>query len=167
MIEEEKKPFEIETPDQASWAMRKLREIQGLRDQNERLAHDEIEHVNDWLDKENKKTDQSKDYFENLLTEYAFKMKANDPKWKLETPNGRLSIQKTRPKYIYDEEKLTDQLKGTDFIKEKYQVDKTKLKQAVEFTPTGKAVIAETGQMIEGISTEPAGEKARIKLTEE
>ncbi|WP_337962132.1 host-nuclease inhibitor Gam family protein, partial [Latilactobacillus sakei] len=100
---EEKEPIEPETVDEiednrftvttaseADWALMKLGEIERLEAQNKELANNNINRIQDWLDKQNTKTTDSKNYFNQLLTDYIFEEKANNPKFKLVTPNGKL-----------------------------------------------------------------------------
>lgn len=158
--------FVVDTPDKADWALGKLREISKEIEQNERLAKNNIERIRDWLDQKNEKSNESKEYFESLLHEYIFAEKEKDPKWKLDTPNGKLLTRKQQPKWNYDDKKLVEELKNTDFLKAVYKVNKADLKKKAVIK-NGRVILPDTGEIVEGVVIEPSSEKAVIKLAEE
>ena len=177
---EEKEPIEPETVDEiednrftvttaseADWTLMKLGEIERLEAQNKELANNNINRIRDWLDKQNAKTNDSKNYFKQLLTDYIFEEKTKNPKFKLVTPNGKLSTRKLQPKWEYNDDDLIKSLKDndeTDFIKLKESVNKASLKKVAK-VKDGK-VYSPNGVALEGVTVIPASETAVIKTLE-
>ena len=158
--------FVVDTPDKADWALGKLREVNKEIEQNERLAKNNIDRIHDWLDQKNEKSNANKEYFEQILSEYIFTEKQKNPSWKLDTPNGKLSTRKQQPKWNYNDKKLVEELKNTEFLKTEYKVNKKSLKKEA-VVKDGKVILPDTGEIIEGVVVEPVSEKAVIKLAEE
>lgn len=159
--------FTVTDASSADWALMKLGEIERLEAQNKQLANNNINRIRDWLDKQNAKTEDSKNYFNQLLTDYIFEEKAKNPKFKLTTPNGKLSTRKSQPKWEYNDNTLIESLKAndeTDFIKLKESIDKSGLKK-VAMVKDGK-VYSPNGVALEGVVVSPASETAVIKTTE-
>lgn len=159
--------FAVTDASSADWALMKLGEIERLEAQNKQLANNNINRIQDWLDKQNAKTEDSKNYFNQLLTDYIFEEKAKNPKFKLTTPNGKLSTRKSQPKWEYNDNTLIESLKAndeTDFIKLKESIDKAGLKK-VAMVKDGK-VYSPNGVALEGVTVSPASETAVIKTTE-
>lgn len=159
--------FVVTTAAEADWVLMKLGEIERLEAQNKELANNNINRIQDWLDKQNAKTTNSKNYFNQLLTDYIFEEKANNPKFKLVTPNGKLSTRKSQPKWEYNDNDLIKSLKDndeTDFIKLKESVDKASLKKVAK-VKDGK-VYSPNGVALEGVTVSPASETAVIKTAE-
>lgn len=162
---EESQGFTVDDPSKASWALGKLKELRKLTEQNKQLADEQIKRTQEWLDHENEHAKESIDYFESLLNEYIFAEKENDPKWKLSTPNGKLSTRKVPAKWNYNDDQAVEKLKGTDYVKTKYSINKAQLKKDA-IVKDGKVILPETGEIVDGVVVEPAREKAVIKLSE-
>ena len=62
--------FIVDTPEKADWALYKLRETNETINQNKKLADKNHERIDEWLERENSKANESKEYFEGLLQEY-------------------------------------------------------------------------------------------------
>ena len=69
-VEVEEDRFIVDSPEKADWALYKLREANKLIKQNEKIAEENHERVDKWLERENSKANASKEYFEGLLQEY-------------------------------------------------------------------------------------------------
>jgi phage/plasmid-associated DNA primase len=167
--------FIIDNDQKANWALRKIRHLKQKKKENEEFANTEIEEiqkeideVNQWLESENDSLDNDIEYMEGLLRVYAEQLKADDPELKThKLPFGQLQFRKQRDKWRYDNDKLLEfaekNLKNT--IKIKKQVDKRKLKKKIRVVGS-KAVVADTGELIEGIEVIKRGEKFKVKVKE-
>ena len=118
--------FTIKDLDSANWAFRKLAAIERKRKEIQELADREIERIKNWQQQEEESLNNSKEFFEGLLTEYYVKQKETDPEFKISTPYGKVSSRKQQPKWHYDEAKLIEWLKenNKDLLRVKYEPDK-------------------------------------------
>jgi phage/plasmid-associated DNA primase len=167
--------FIIDNDQKANWALRKIRHLKQKKKENQEFADAEIEEiqkeideVNQWLESENNSLDNDIEYMEGLLRVYAEQLKADDPELKThKLPFGQLQFRKQRDKWIYDNDKLLEfaekNLKNT--IKIKKKVDKRKLKKKIRVVGS-KVVVADTGELIEGIEVIKRGEKFKVKIKE-
>lgn len=158
--------FTIQDLDSANWAFRKLAAIERKRKEIQELADREIERIKDWQNQEEESLNNSKEFFEGLLTEYFVRQRELDPKFKLSTPYGRVSSRKQQPKWIYDNDKVVEWLKENDkeLIRVKYEPDKREIKKKYEVV--GNTVVTEDGEIVEGITVEERPEKVTIKVVE-
>lgn len=163
--EEIQESFKVTDLNSANWCMRKMRANEKKLAEYKELAKAEIERINAWLKKEAEKIDNSNSFFQVKLEEYFLEQRANDPKFKLSTPYGKMSTRKQHPKWYYDEDKLLSYLKESnkaEFIRTKEEIDKAKLKKSVS-VKEGRAV-TEDGEIIECITIEEQPDKITIKL---
>jgi len=165
----EKEAFTIQDDQAANWALRKIGQMQKQIEDNNALAVAEIDKIEAWNKQENKKSQDSIDYFQGLLSYYALKKKKVDPEFKtLKLPNGNLSFRSQQPKWNLDEEKVIKALKESDakdLIKVTEKPMLAEIKKAFEVNK-GKAVNPETGEVIEGITIEEQPEKFGVKVNE-
>jgi phage/plasmid-associated DNA primase len=164
--------FLIDNDQKANWALRKIRHLKQKKKENKEFADTEIEviqkeidEVNQWLESENDSLDNDIEYMEGMLRVYAEQLKADDPKLKThKLPFGQLQFRKQRDKWKYDNDKLLEfaQKNLEDTIKIKMQVDKRKLKKKIKIV-SSKAVVSDTGEVIEGIEVIKGGEKFKVK----
>ena len=158
--------FTIKDLDSANWAFRKLAAIERKRKEIQELADREIERIKDWQNQEEESLNNSKEFFEGLLTEYFVRQKEVNPKFKLSTPYGRVSSGKQQPKWIYDNDKVVEWLKENDkeLIRVKYEPDKREIKKKYEVV--GNTVVTEDGEIVEGITVEERPDSINIKVVE-
>lgn len=158
-LEEVRDSFKINNLEGATWAFRKLRAIEAKVTELKEVAQEEINRINEWLSKEVKSLEDDKAYFEGLLTAYYMNEKANDKKFKLSTPYGKVSCRKVK-KWSYDEEAVKEYLKSENlpFLKVKEEVDKAELKKAFK-----DGLNTESGEYIPGIVIEEV-ESISIKV---
>jgi len=164
--------FVIDNDQKANWALRKIRHLKNKKDENEEFAETEIEaiqkeidEVNSWLELENSSLSKDIEYLELKLKYYALDLKDDAPELKThKLPFGQLQFRKQRKKWEYDNDKLLKfaekNLKNA--VKVKKRVDKRKLKQKIKVVGD-KAVVSDTGEVIEGIKVIERGEKFKVK----
>ena len=166
--------FTIQDLDSANWAFRKLAAIERKRKEIQELADREIERIKDWQNQEEESLNNSKEFFEGLLTEYFVRQRELDPKFKLSTPYGRVSSRKQQPKWNYEDEKLIGYLEHykPELIRIKKEVNKNDFKKAVKekdgfiLMDDGKIISNETGELIEGVTVEERPDSINIKVAE-
>ena len=156
--------FTIQDLDSANWAFRKLAAIEKKRKEIKTLADKEIERVKNWQQQEEEGLNNSKEFFEGLLTEYFVKQKEVDPKFKISTPYGKVSSRKQQPKWSYEDEKVLNWLKenDTELIRIKEELNKAELKK--KYQVVGNEVITEDGEIVEGITIEERPDSINIKV---
>jgi len=174
-IETQKKQddyFVIDNDQKAHWALRKIKHLKNKKKENDEFAETEIEtiqkeidEVNSWLESENSSLNNDIEYLEMKLKYYALDLKDDDPELKThKLPFGQLQFRKQKKKWKYDDSKLLEFAEKNlkDAVKIKKRVDKRKLKQKIKVVGD-KAVVADTGEVIEGIKVIERGEKFKVK----
>lgn len=157
--------FEIQNNEQASWAFRKLAAIAKREQEVKDTAEAEIARIEAWREREAKKTEAHRAFFEGLVAQYFNRLRRADPKAKVSTPYGSIAARKQQPKWEYRDEKIIAWLKERDrldLIRVKEEPDKVAIKQAV--TVVGNHVVDENGEIVEGIEVITQGEKIVIKV---
>lgn len=163
--------FTIDDEQKANWALRKLRELEQEKKQNEEFARREKEKIDAWLEQENAKLDQQIAFFEGKLAVFADQIKQENPKFKSKRlPNGSFGYRKEPDKLIVqDEEKLIASLEvggRDDLIKVKKLPDKRLMKKTLTVIDGGRVVDPETGMIVEGVVVETGQECFRWKTSE-
>lgn len=163
-----KEAFKVTDEYSADWVLRKLAALNAEEAANSKLAQQNIDRIKEWQEHKNQSTQQSREYFEGLLTSYFTAQRYLDPKFKLDTPNGKVSARKIPRKWNYDDESLVESLKAADaakFIRIKEEPDKKALKAAAHVTETGD-VITDDGVKLDGVHVDPTSYKTVIKLND-
>jgi hypothetical protein len=143
--------FEITDLDAATWAMRKLKAFDDQDAEYKRVAQTQIDSIQDWLDRKLEGNNQSREYMQGLLTDYLFKQREKDPKFKIDTPYGTVSTRKSAVGVNWLDDKVVSSLEKQgldDLITIKKSPDKKAIRKAFSFQ-AGKYV-NEDGQVIEG-----------------
>lgn len=152
---QETKPFEITDLDLANWALRKMAALNVKLDEVKGLADRERDRIGQWEAQETNQLNNSFNYFKGLLINFYKNKKSEDPKFKLSTPYGYVR-QSTNKKYDYNEDKLIEELNGTEYVKTEYTVDKAKLKKDILLVPDeaegGFKAISADGVVLEGLT---------------
>lgn len=153
---QEREAFEITDLDSANWALRKMAALNVKLDEVKGLADRERDRIGQWEVQETKQINNSIDYFRGLLVKFYTKKRSEDPKFKLSTPYGYVR-QATNKKYDYNEDKLIEELNGTEYVKTEYKVDKAKLKKDILLVPDKKVegsfkAVSADGVVLEGLT---------------
>ena len=158
--------FTIENLDSANWAFRKLAAIERKRSEIKELADKEIQRIKEWQKQEEKGLNNSKEFFEGLLTEYFIRQREVDPKFKISTPYGKVSSRKQQPKWNYDNDKVVEWLKknNSELIRIKEEPDKREIKKA--YKVVGNNVVTENGEIVEGITVEDRPDSITVKVAD-
>lgn len=146
--------FRIEHDAQAAWAMRKARKAAQRIAEVDRIAQAEIDRIQEWALSERGGPERDLGFFETLLTEYALRLREQDPKRKsVVTPYGKVSTTQVGAKVVVDDEEsfiAWAEVNLPDAVKTKKTVLVTPIKDAIA-TLDGLPV-TEQGEVIPGIS---------------
>ena len=164
VTERENEGFKIDSLEKADWALKKLKAIQAHDDEIGQVAKNNIDQAIAWRDRELDKNQANREYFEGLLTDYLRDQRLVDKKFKIDTPNGRVSTRKNPAGLAYDEKMVLNSLRNqgmSQYIKVKESIDKVDLKKAGRMV--GDKFVMEDGEIIAGITEKPATEKVTFK----
>lgn len=154
--------FKLKDIEGVNWAFRKIRAYETKKAEIDDLRAKELERINLWHKKETEQLEGNMEYFKGLITEYYIKLKENDPKAKISTPNGKISSRK-QTKYNYiDEEALLSWVKENhkELVKVKEELDKAEFKKVFKSN-----VDLNTGEIIPGLEIKEE-ETIQIKVVE-
>ncbi|MGK5511745.1 host-nuclease inhibitor Gam family protein [Brevibacillus formosus] len=164
---EMKERFKIDGLDSLNWALRKLAALDTQHLDLRELANKEKARIQEWLDKETRAIEESREFFSMLIEEYAREQRARDPKWKASTPYGKVSFRKQQPKWEYDEKKALEVVESAGlnhFIRVKKELDKVALKAKVTVLEDGRVVEPDSGAIIEGVVVAPQPEALKVEV---
>jgi len=166
-FEEVRKRFQITDLSSMNWALRKLSALDKNRSEEKALVQVETERIQNWFDDQNTSYQNSKQFLEGLIGEYAREQRVEDPKWKGKTPYGLVSFRKQQPEWRYEGEKTLDYFLHSEWIETcvrvKHELNKTKIKET--FKVVGNSLIAiDTGEIIPGVQIVERAETMTIKL---
>lgn len=164
---EEKEKFEVNSLSSADWALRKIKELEASIKQNNDFAEAEKIRLEQWLESENHKYQESIEYFNSLLNHYLQELRKDNPKAKISTPHGTVSTRKNPKQWTYSDDVLAEleEKEMFEFIRVKKEVDKKELKKALSVTDDG-IVVNSDGEVIKGVSVVDGGEVMTVKIAD-
>lgn len=167
--EERNERFKITDLASMNWALRKLTALNKNLGEERLLADMEVQRIQKWYAKQVEANQNSANFLEGLIKEYATQQRVIDPKWKSKTPYGLVSFRKQQPKWEYDDESLKKYLVGseweTDYTRTKVEPDKVKIKESQIFKVQDEKLInTATGEIVPGITVTNREELVTIKL---
>lgn len=159
--------FKVQDDEQANWALRKIARVDEKLAESRETAKKEIDKVKTWLEQTEKQLNSEREYFEGLLLEYALEMGLDKAKKRSKAlPNGRFRFKKQGEDWRIDNDVVISQLEslGLDhLIKVEKKPKKAEIKKEVK-VHNGKAVHAESGELIEGITVIDKGKKFEVVI---
>ena len=164
---EEKEKFEVNSLSSADWAIRKIKELEANIKQNMDFAESEKIRLEQWLESENRKYQESIEYFNSLLSHYLQELRKDNPKAKSSTPHGTVSTRKNPKQWTYSDDVLAEleEKEMFEFIRIKKEVDKKELKKVLSATDDG-IVVNSDGEVIKGVTVVDGGEVMTVKIAE-
>lgn len=164
---EERQSFQVTDLDSLNWVFRKLAAIESKKKDVNALADAEVHRIESYRQKELDKLKSNEEHLQTLVSEYAARRRAEDPKFKTEkTPYGSVGFKKQQPKWNYDDQTLVDWLFENDYgknlVRTKFEPVKTDIKKLFKVTEAGQ-VVDPSGQIVEGIQVEHRGDELVIK----
>ena len=166
-MEEEKEKFEVNSLSSADWALRKIKELEADIKQNMDFAESEKIRLEQWLESENRKYQESIEYFNGLLSHYLQELRKDNPKAKISTPHGTVSTRKNPKQWTYSDDVLAEleEKEMFEFIRIKKEVDKKELKKVLSATDDG-IVVNSDGEVIKGVTVVDGGEVMTVKIAD-
>ena len=164
---EEKEKFEVNSLSSADWALRKIKELEANIKQNNDFAEAEKIRLEQWLESENRKYQESIEYFNGLLSHYLQELRKDNPKAKISTPHGTVSTRKNPKQWTYSDGVLAEleEKEMFEFIRIKKEVDKKELKKVLSVTDDG-IVVNSDGEVIKGVTVVDGGEVMTVKIAD-
>ena len=150
-IIEEKVEDDIPITDKeiATSIMKRLKYVNMLKEENTAIAEKEIQKIRAWQDDVNSELDQKVKYYEEVLIEFYKKQQELNPKYKLDTPYGKVTKRKSK-KWSYDEEAIIE------FLEENMYIDMINIEKSIKKNEIKKAfpegIDTSSGQVIDGIT---------------
>ena len=166
-MEEEKEKFEVNSLSSADWALRKIKELEADIKQNMDFPESEKIRLEQWLESENHKYQESIEYFNGLLGHYLQELRKDNPKAKISTPHGTVSTRKNPKQWTYSDDVLAEleEKEMFEFIRIKKEVDKKELKKVLSATDDG-IVVNSDGEVIKGVTVVDGGEVMTVKIAD-
>lgn len=141
--------LEVTDNEIATSIMKRLKYVNMLKEENTAIADKEIQKIKLWQDEVNSELDQKIKYYEEVLLEFFKQQQELNPKYKLDTPYGKLTKRKSK-KWSYDEEAIIEFLEENMYI-DLINIEKSIKKNDIKKTfPEG--IDKSTGQVIDGIT---------------
>lgn len=164
----DKPKFEVTDLSSATWVMRKYKALTAADDDVKRVAQEQINDIQKWLDDQLQTNKDSRAFFEEKLADYLAKLRLDDPKAKIKTPYGTVSTRKSRAGVVWSDETVVKSLEEqglTDLIRVKKEPEKKEI--AKQFHFVGSRYVNDDGQVLLGASPKEATETLTIKPTKE
>ena len=167
-MEEEKEVFVIDTDEKAEWALKKIKEAKVERDRLTSLALLEKERLDRQIEGFEEQYQRDTEWLTYSLEQYFNTVyhKCTATQEKYQPLSGSLIRKKQQPKYTRDDSVMMGWLKQNhmdDFVKTKESVDWENLKKITTISE-GKVMLADTGEVIEGVEVEAVPDKFMVQL---
>ena len=141
--------LEVTDNEIATSIMKRLKYVNMLKEENTAIADKEIQKIKLWKDEANSELDKKIKYYEEVLLEFFKQQQELNPKYKLDTPYGKVTKRKSK-KWSYDEEAIIE------FLEENMYIDMINIEKSIKKNDIKKAfpegIDKSTGQVIDGIS---------------
>ena len=141
--------LEVTDNEIATSIMKRLKYVNMLKEENTAIAEKEIQKIRAWEYEVNSELDQKVKYYEEVLIEFYKKQQEINPKYKLDTPYGKVTKRKSK-KWSYDEEAIIE------FLEENMYIDMINIEKSIKKNDIKKAfpegIDTSSGQVIDGIT---------------
>ena len=141
--------LEVTDNEIATSIMKRLKYVNMLKEENTAIADKEIQKIKLWQDEANSELDKKIKYYEEVLLEFFKQQQELNPKYKLDTPYGKVTKRKSK-KWSYDEEAIIE------FLEENMYIDMINIEKSIKKNDIKKAfpegIDKSTGLVIDGIS---------------
>lgn len=141
--------LEVTDNEIATSIMKRLKYVNMLKEENTVIAEKEIQKIKLWQDEANSELDKKIKYYEEVLLEFFKQQQELNPKYKLDTPYGKVTKRKSK-KWSYDQESIIE------FLEENMYIDMINIEKSIKKNDIKKAfpegIDKSTGQVIDGIS---------------
>lgn len=156
--------FRIETPEQATWAMRKYRRLAQRFEGNKRLAEAEHARIDAWLERVNSTIAGQAEFFEGHLRAYAMQERTAGRK-SVDLPDGVIKTRTSSEKINVDKNTFVQWALETDrqdLLRTTYAPDMHAITTTVVIDQ-GKVIDPTTGEVVPGTDVTP--ERITVSIT--
>ena len=148
--------FQVTTPEQAAWAMRKYRKLAQKFQQHKDMAYQEHERIDAWVERVNAPVASQLEFFEGHLKAYALSQRAKGVK-SLDFPDGSIKTRQSGPTFDVDKAVFLEwatENKRDDVIRVTTAPNMTGIKEA--FVADGSKVVDPlSGEVVPGLMPVP------------
>lgn len=168
--EEAKQKFKITDTNSLIWTLRKLKALNQQVDDVNITVNNEIERIKTWQLNETNGVTNSRNFFESLISEYAYGLLAVDKEFKsVKTPHGSIGFKKQQKEYSYDDnDKLIEYLENNNLsslVRVKKEPEKNDIKKTFALSEDETQLFnTTTGEVVPGIKVVKRPDKVDIKL---
>ena len=166
--EPEKAQFVIDSLDKASWALRKIAQMQEKKAAAIEQADIEFRRVSAWRDEQVAAHDKQIAFFEFLLRPFAEQSLDGEKKRSLKLPAGTMGFRAGQPHYDVNEPELLAYVKASapEFLKIKESVDWPRFKKDMGLRVDGNRAVTKEGEIIPGIVASEGEDTFFVKVGE-
>lgn len=167
--DEEREAFRIHDDSSASWAMRRLAELQAKVDSNGALHEQEIERLHRWLEEVNAPLNRSISYFRSLLEDYGRRERIENNRKTIVLPHGKVATRPATDKWEFDSENLLTFLKENnllDLIRTKQEPSLSAMKEHLTVT-SDMTVLTPDGEIVPHIRIQRTDFTVSVNPTKE
>jgi phage host-nuclease inhibitor protein Gam len=156
--EDVREKYKVQDLAQASRYMRAIARLQKRQEENAAAMQAEVDRVTGFYKTENEDLQGRINFFTELVLEYDDARRAEDPKFRLKTPNGQVNKRTSKGYSWTDEAALIDWLteRRPDLVRTEtvQKIEKTAFKKAMGAADElGNVVDPETGEIVPGVHT--------------
>lgn len=148
--EQQREAFRITDDSGATWAMRRLAQLERQAETYNQIHEREIERIEQWLSQVKAPLERNASYFRSLLADYARRERLENNRKTITLPHGKVATRPATDKWEIDAEQLLAFLKDselTDLIKVKEEPSLSALKQYLTVTDDLK-VLTPAGEIV-------------------
>jgi hypothetical protein len=158
--------FVVADESEALWAVRKLRRLTDDLESKRAEAAQERERIDEWLQDAERSLDRQISFFESLLVEYHQARFVADGEKSIKLPGATLKSTAGQPTWEFEDETFiawaTDA--HPELVRTKQEVNKAEAKKVLTLNE-GKAVDPDTGEVVAGVTVEPAVRSFKVVLS--
>lgn len=158
--------YQLQSLEHATWAMRRLRDLQRQRLDVVATATREIDRVSRWAAEQDSRLSHDVEFFESILTAYALDRRAADAKQKtLSTPFGEVGTREVAPAVAVEDPAAFiawAKQERPELVKVAESVRAADAKKAL-VVADGKVIDPKTGEVVPGAAVTPGKVTATVR----
>ena len=158
--------FVIDSLDKASWALRKIAQMEAKKKAAQEQAEAELLRVNTWLTEQTAGYDKQIAWFEFLLRPFAESALLGEKKRSLTLPAGTMGFRAGQPHFDVNDADLLGYIKecAPGYVKIKESVDWARFEKEMALQPLNGKAVTKDGEIIPGITASDAEDTFYVKV---
>jgi len=161
-----KEAFKVLDDSGATWAIRKLSAIRMKLMENTEIYSQELNRINQWLEKANNKLEKDENYFVGLLTDYAYRVRVKDNRKTITLPHGVIKSRVSAPKVKVDDAEVflgwAKATEANELIRVREEPAVSTFKELFDIVGD-KVVLRATGEVVQGVTVVPEATSITIE----